>query len=114
MAIFPRDIATPAYVLDVAKLERNMQTARRIRAEAGARVLLATKAFAMPAAFPYMRDALDGTTASGLYEAKLGAETFGKEVHVYAPAYTEPEIRALRDVAVEDLPKSISISSSSP
>ena len=42
----------------------------------------------MPAAFPLMRDVLDGTTASGEYEARLGREEFGKEVHVYAPAYT--------------------------
>ncbi len=47
------------------------------------------KSFAMPAVFPLMRQSLDGTTASGLYEARLGKEEFGKEVHVYAPAYTE-------------------------
>jgi carboxynorspermidine decarboxylase len=46
-----------------------------------------------------MRDALDGTTASGLYEARMGREDFGKEVHVYAPAYTEAEVTALVDIA---------------
>src|SRR6185436_4042249 len=96
----PPDIRTPAYVLDVAALKRNLATAARIKRESGAKVLLATKAWAMPAAFPIMRDILDGTTASGEYEARLGREEFGKEVHVYAPAYTEAEIEAL--VAIAD------------
>lgn len=95
----PTDIATPAYVVDVAKLQANMRAADRIRREAGAKVLLATKAFAMPAAFPFMRDHLDGTTASGVYEAKLGHETFGKETHAYCPAWTADEIAELKGVA---------------
>jgi carboxynorspermidine decarboxylase len=88
----PADIKTPAYICDVAALKRNMALAARVRREAGCRVLLATKAFAMPAAFPFMRDSLDGTTASGLYEARLGHDTFGKEVHVYAPAFALDDI----------------------
>jgi len=95
----PGTIRTPAYVLDVARLEANMATAARIKRETGARILLATKAFAMPAAFALMRDVLDGTTASGEHEARLGREEFGKEVHVYAPAYTEPEMATLVDLA---------------
>lgn len=95
----PADIATPAYVLDVAALERNLATAARVRAEAGCRILLATKAFALPAAFPQMREVLDGTTASGEYEARLGREDFGKEVHVYAPAYGPGEVERLTGIA---------------
>jgi carboxyaminopropylagmatine decarboxylase len=95
----PADIRTPAYVLDMAALKRNLAKAARIKRESGAKILLATKAWAMPAAFPLMRDVLDGTTASGEYEARLGREEFGKEVHVYAPAYTEGEIRRLAEIA---------------
>lgn len=95
----PADVATPAYVLDAAALARNMATADRIRREAGCKVLLATKAFAFPAAFPLMRAHLDGTTASGEYEARLGREEFGKEVHVYAPAYAPGEVARLADIA---------------
>ncbi|MBI1359213.1 MAG: carboxynorspermidine decarboxylase [Alphaproteobacteria bacterium] len=100
----PAGIATPAYVVDVAKLKANLAAADRIRKEAGAKVLLATKAFAMPAAFPFMAPFLDGTTASGGYEAKLAAETFApgdasKEVHVYSPAYTSDEMTGLKGVA---------------
>jgi carboxynorspermidine decarboxylase len=95
----PAGIRTPAYVLDVASLKRNLATATRIKAETGCKILLATKAWAMPSAFPLMREVLDGTTASGEYEARLGREEFGKEVHVYAPAYTEAEMRSLAGLA---------------
>ncbi|MFN3313576.1 MAG: carboxynorspermidine decarboxylase [Hyphomonas sp.] len=93
------DTQTPCFVLDIARLRKNLETAQRVREEAGCKVLLATKAFAMPAAFPVMRDYLDGTTASGEQEAIMGAEEFGKEVHVYSPAYTEDEVRRLTKVA---------------
>jgi carboxynorspermidine decarboxylase len=95
----PPEIRTPAYVLDVGILKRNLAAVARIKREAVAKVLLATKAWAMPAAFPIMRDVLDGTTASGEYEARLGREEFGKEVHVYAPAYTPAEVESLVGLA---------------
>jgi carboxynorspermidine decarboxylase len=97
--MLPADIDTPALVVDAALIERNLGTAARIKRETGAKVLLATKAFALPAVFPMMRQVLDGTTASGEYEARLGRETFGKEVHVYAPAFSEPEVRNLLTLA---------------
>ncbi len=90
-------IQTPAYVADITAIKSNLEIAARIRKEAGVKILLATKGFAMPVVFPFMRDVLDGTTASGLYEARLGAEHFGsedegKEVHTYSPAYTENDL----------------------
>lgn len=95
----PDEIRTPAYVLDVAALKRNLETAARIKQEANVKILLATKAWAMPAAFPLLVDVLDGTTASGEYEARLGREEFGREVHVYAPAYGPDEIERLVEIA---------------
>lgn len=93
------DLPTPCFVLAAARLRANLETVQRIRDATGAKILLATKAFAMPAAFPLMRDYLDGTTASGEQEAQLGAETFGKEVHVYSPAYAEGEVERLTEIA---------------
>ena len=95
----PESIPTPVFVLDVARLRTNLETAQRVREETDCKVLLATKAFAMPAVFAMMRDYLDGTTASGEHEAIMGAEEFGKEVHVYSPAYTEDEVRRLTEIA---------------
>jgi carboxynorspermidine decarboxylase len=95
----PAEIRTPAYVLDEAALVRNLATAAKIKRETGCKLLLATKAFSLPAVFPLMREVLDGSTASGLYEARMGREDFGKEVHVYAPAFTEGELRELIGIA---------------
>ena len=92
-------LPTPTFLLDAARLRANLETARRVREEAGCKVLLATKAFAMPAVFPLMRDYLDGTTASGEHEAIMGHEEFGKEVHVYSPAYTRGEVERLTRIA---------------
>ena len=92
-------VPTPCFLLDEARLRSNLETAARLRRDAGCKVLLATKAFAMPAVFPLMRDYLDGTTASGEFEARLGAEEFGKEVHVYSPAYTKAELDRLSKLA---------------
>ncbi len=88
-------VETPVFILDLKRLRRNLETAARVREAAGCQILLATKAFALPAAFPLMRDYLDGTTASGEYEARLGAECFGKAVHAYAPAFTDAEMTRL-------------------
>ena len=94
-----KDVTTPAYVLDEDSLLSNLETAARIRRQAGIKVVLATKAFAMFQAFPLMKPFLDGTTASGLYEARLGHEEFGKEVHVYSPAFDDAEIEGLLSIA---------------
>lgn len=94
-----QSIATPSYVLDVAALKRNLARAAEVKREAGCKILLATKAFALPAAFPIMREMLDGTTASGEYEARLGHDEFGKEVHVYSPAYAPGEVARLTKLA---------------
>ena len=90
---------TPCFLLNAQRLKANLEKAAEVRRQADCKILLATKAFAMPSMFPLMRHYLDGTTASGLHEAQLGAETFGKEVHVYSPAYTEAEIDQLKDLS---------------
>jgi carboxynorspermidine decarboxylase len=100
MRAMQRDtLPTPCFVLDMARLRQNLEIAQRIREQAECKILLATKAFALPAVFPFMRDYLDGTTASGEQEARLGAEKFGKEVHVYSPAYAPGEVERLSAIA---------------
>lgn len=89
----------PVFVLDLRKLKSNLENVKRLKSDSKCKVLLATKAFAMPVAFDLMRKYLDGTTASGEYEARLGVEEFGKEVHVYSPAYTESEVAYLSNKA---------------
>ena len=87
-------IETPAYVVDVALLRRNMEKLAQVQSASGARVLLALKGFSMFSVFPIMREYLSGCCASGLNEALL-AQEFGKEVHVYSPAFKEHEMRQI-------------------
>jgi signal transduction histidine kinase len=61
--------------------------------------VLALKCFSTWAVFDLMREYLDGTTSSSLYEARLGHEKFGKEVHAYSVAWSDREIESVRRYA---------------
>src|SRR5690606_16486672 len=50
---------------------------------------------AMHRTFPLIREVLDGVCASSPWEARLGREEFGREVHSFAPAFTEADIEEL-------------------
>jgi carboxynorspermidine decarboxylase len=92
-------LETPYYLLDERRLRRNLETVARVRERSGAKCVLALKCFATWSVFPLMRRYLDGTTSSGLYEARLGREKFGREVHAYAVAFHRREVRAVRRYA---------------
>ncbi len=91
--------ATPYYLIDERKLLRNMKIIARVREESGAKSLLALKCFSAWSVFGLMKKYMDGTTSSSLYEARLGAESFGKETHAYCVGYTEEEIRSVKRYA---------------
>ena len=86
---------TPAYIADEASLIRNLEILRNVKEQAGCKILLAQKAFSMFSLYPVIEKYLDGTTASGLYEARLGREEFKGEVHVFSPAFTDEEMDEL-------------------
>lgn len=89
-------IHTPCYVLLEEKLKDNLKILSYVQEQTGAHVLLAQKAFSMFAEYPLIAEYLSGTTASGLFEAKLGREEMpGREVHVYSPAYREDEMEEI-------------------
>jgi len=83
---------TPYYLIDKQKLLRNLQKIERLRSESGAKVLLALKCFASWGVFDLMREHMDGTTSSSLYEVRLGRERFGGETHAYSVAFADDEI----------------------
>lgn len=85
-------LRTPCYVIQEQKIRENLQRLKQIKEATGCKILLAQKAFSMYSLYPLIGQYLDGTTASGLYEARLGKEEMKKENHVYAPAYREDEI----------------------
>jgi carboxynorspermidine decarboxylase len=86
---------TPVYLLDETLIEENMRILRYVKDRTGCKILHALKSYASFATFPMMSRYLDGTCASGVNEARLGFEEFGKEVHTFAAAYREDEIRQI-------------------
>ena len=87
---------TPYYLVDEAKLERNLKVLASVRKRAGVKILLAQKAFSCYATYPLVAKYLDGTTASGVYEARLAHEEMpGRENHVFNPAFSDEEFAAV-------------------
>ena len=86
------------YVINLDKLEATAKIAKANADALGVHLLMALKGFPLPAAFPTLAPYLEGVTASGLFEARLG-KLMGKDVHVHAPAYAEDEIEALCETA---------------
>src|SRR5690606_24901212 len=85
-------IPTPYYLIDESALLRNLRVIDQVREQAGAKVLLALKCFATWSVFDLMREHMDGTTSSSLYEVKLGRQKFGGETHAYSVAFADNEI----------------------
>lgn len=88
-------LRTPSYVVDRAKLVKNLELLRYVQEQTGCKILLAQKCFSMFRLYPLMGEYLAGTTASGIYEARLGHEEMGKENHVFAPAYKDEDMAEL-------------------
>ena len=84
-------LRTPYFLVDEARLMHNLEILRDVQERAGCKILLAQKAFSMFSVYPLLRQYLAGSTASGLYEARLGHEEVGGETHVFSPAYREDE-----------------------
>lgn len=91
----PGSVPTPCYVVDEAALEKNLQILDSVQKRTGCRILMALKGFAMFSVFPIIRRTLHGVAASSLDEARLGFEEFGKEVHLFAPAFRDSEFAEL-------------------
>ena len=89
-------LPTPCYILDESALQKNGQILAKVAQRTGCKILLAQKAFSNYNLYPSLSPYLAGTEASGLYEARLGAEEMpGKEVHVFCGAYREDEFSEL-------------------
>ena len=89
-------LPTPCYILDEAALRRDGEILAGVAERTGCKILLAQKAFSNYDLYPALAPYLAGTEASGLYEARLGAEEMpGKEVHVFCAAYREAEFSEL-------------------
>ena len=88
-------VPTPSYLVYEELLEKNLKILAEIAEDTGAKILLAQKCFSMYHYYPLIGRYLSGTTASGIYEARLSQEEMGKENPVFKPAYEVDEIPRL-------------------
>ena len=93
--IINEHIKTPAFVVDEDLIRKNCEVLASVKERTGCKILLALKGFALWPMFPVIREYLDGVCASSPWEARLGREEFGKEVHAYAAAYSEADFQEL-------------------
>jgi carboxynorspermidine decarboxylase len=92
-------IPTPIYICEEKKLINNLEILKSVKERTGCKIILALKAFSMFSVFPLIKKYIDGTAASSLNEARLSFEEFGKETHIYSPAYKESELKKLCNYA---------------
>ena len=82
----------PAYVLEELRLRKNLKLISSVARRSDTTIILAFKAFALWKTFSIFREYIPATTASSLYEARLGYEKFGSRVHTFCPGYTDDNI----------------------
>lgn len=83
--------STPIYIIEEAKLRRNLALIKDVAERTGSEFILAFKAFALWKTFPIFREYIQSTTASSLSEAMLAYHEFGKKAHTFSPAFTDGE-----------------------
>jgi carboxynorspermidine decarboxylase len=83
---------SPCWIIDMAALEENLKILDSVQKAAGCKILLALKGFATWSTFPLVGRYLAGATSSSPHEARLAREQMGKEVHAYAPAYSDADM----------------------
>jgi carboxynorspermidine decarboxylase len=88
-------LPSPCYIIDERLLIKNLEILNSVQERTGCKILLAQKGFSMHSVYPLIGKYLKGVTSSSLFEARLGYEKMGKEVHVYAPAYIDEEFDEL-------------------
>ncbi|MCX8128878.1 MAG: carboxynorspermidine decarboxylase [Clostridia bacterium] len=88
-------LPSPCYIVDERLLVKNLEILHSVQQRTGCSILLAQKGFSMFSVYPLVGRYLKGVTSSSLFEARLGYEKMGKEVHVYAPAYIDEEFDEL-------------------
>jgi carboxynorspermidine decarboxylase len=94
-----KNIPSPCFVLEEELLDRNLAIFDRVQRAAPIRVMLALKGFSLFHSFPQIRNTLQGASASSLWEARLAAEEFGTEVHVYSPAFRGEDLPEILPLA---------------
>jgi carboxynorspermidine decarboxylase len=101
-------LETPCYLIDENKLLKNLEKIKYLKENFEVKSVLALKCFSTWSVFNLIRQYLDGTTSSSLYETRLGYEKFGGEVHAYSVAFSVEEINELKNYSNKIIFNSIS------
>lgn len=86
------ELPSPCFVCEEELLKKNLELLKKVQDEAGVKILLALKGFALYSTFDLCKEYLQGCCASGLHEALLASKEFGREVHTYSPAFKDEEV----------------------
>lgn len=92
-------LPSPCWLLEEKLLKRNLNILKNIKDKTGVSILLALKGYALWKSFNIVKEYLDGCCASGLNEALLAYEEFGKDVHTYSPAFKNDEIKQIAKIS---------------
>ena len=92
------ELPTPCYLIDEGTIISNLEILRALREDTHCKILLAQKAFSLYALYPLISRYIDGVCASGLYEARLGAEEMRAQTHVFCAAYAPRDIPELAKI----------------
>ena len=99
------NLPTPSFLVDERLLKRNLKILKDVKDRTGCKILLAQKGFSMFYFYLLIGHYLDGTTASSLFEAKLGYEEMEKkftkkklETHIFNPSYRDDEFDEILDI----------------
>lgn len=99
------NLPTPSFLVDERLLKKNLEVLKGVKDRTGCKILLAQKGFSMFYFYPLIAQYLDGTTASSLFEARLGYEEMEKKVsdknietHIFNPAYRDDEFDEILDL----------------
>ena len=92
-------VPSPCFVIDKAAIRRNLAILSAIGKEADVRILLALKAFSCWSLGDLVGDYLDGTCASGLWEAMLAREKFHGELATYSAAFKAEEMPQILELS---------------
>jgi len=92
-------LPSPCWLLEEKRLKENLEILKNIKDKTGVKILLALKGYALWKSFYLVKEYLDGCCASGLNEAKLAYEEFGKEVSTYSPAFKQEEIEQIAKIS---------------
>jgi carboxynorspermidine decarboxylase len=95
MGELPEGITTPYHVVDIDQLNKNLSILFTLKQKTKCKIIYALKCFSNNLLFPYISKVLDGVCASGLFEARLGKELFGKEVHTFSSAFSRSNIHEI-------------------